>query len=133
MAELKTKPTGENVEAFLNRIPDLNKRQDAFTILELMRKATHSEPRMWGPIIVGFGDTRLKYRSGRELNWFQIGFSPHKYDLTLFLKLWSKRAEGLLRNLGKHNAGKGCLYLRRLDDVDLPTLKQLIDLSADGH
>ncbi len=132
MAELKTKPTDEKVEAFLNRIADEEKRRDAFTIVELMSKASGAEPRMWGPVIVGFGDIHLKYPSGRELDWFKIGFSPRKQDLTLYLNHGALKNTELLEKLGKYKTGKGCLYLRRLSDVDLLILKELISRAVDG-
>ena len=132
MAELKTKPTGESVEAFLNSVSDENKRRDAFTVLELMRKVTRAEPRMWGTSIIGFGDTHLKYASGRELDWFLVGFSPRKQDLTLYLGLGPGWGGDLLEKLGKHKTGKGCLYLHSLNGVDLPTLEALIERSVTG-
>ena len=126
MAELKTKPTDQSAEAFLNGLTDENKRRDAFTILELMRKISQAEPKMWGTSIIGFGDYHYKYASGREGDWFQIGFSPRKQDLTLYLMQGFKRYGDLLAKLGKFKTGEGCLYIRRLSDVDLPTLEELI-------
>jgi hypothetical protein len=130
MAELKTKQTDASVEAFLNGIPDENKRGDAFTIQALMRKASGAEAKMWGASIIGFGNTHLKYASGRELDWFVIGFSPRKQDLTLYLNLGGMQAADLLQKLGKHKTGKGCLYLRRLSEVDLEVLEALIERSV---
>jgi hypothetical protein len=132
MAELKTKPTGESVEVFLNGLTDEKKRRDAFTILELMRKVTRAEPKMWGTSIIGFGDTHLKYASGRELDWFRVGFSPRKQDLTLYGVIGFEGASDLLQKLGKHKTGKGCLYLRSLSEVDLPTLEALIQRSIEA-
>ena len=126
MAELKTKPTDQSAEAFLNGLTDENKRRDAFTILELMRKISQAEPKMWGASIIGFGDYHYKYASGREGDWFQIGFSPRKQDLTLYLMQGFKQYGDLLAKLGKFKTSKGCLYIRRLSDVDLPTLEELI-------
>lgn len=126
MAELKTKPTDQSAEAFLNGLTDENKRRDAFTILELMRKISQAEPKMWGASIIGFGDYHYKYASGREGDWFQIGFSPRKQDLTLYLIQGFKQYGDLLAKLGKFKTSKGCLYIRRLSDVDLPTLEELI-------
>jgi hypothetical protein len=130
MAELKTKPTEASVEAFLNAIPDEAKRHDAYTVLALIRKATGAEAVMWGTSIVGFGDTHLKYSSGRELDWFVLGFAPRKQELTLYLNLGCMPAGDLLSRLGKHKTGKGCLYLRRLSEVDLGVLEALIERSA---
>ena len=130
MAELKTKPTDQSAEDFLNGLTDENKRRDAFTILELMRKISQAEPKMWGTSIIGFGDYHYKYASGREGDWFQIGFSPRKQDLTLYLMQSFRQYGDLLVKLGKFKTGKGCLYIRRLSDVDLPALEELIRKSA---
>jgi len=130
MAELKTKPTDQSAEAFLNGLADENQRRDAFTILELMRKITQTEPRMWGTSIVGFGDAHYKYASGREGDWFVVGFSPRKKDLTLYLMYGFHQYGDLLAKLGKFKTGKACLYIRRLSDVDLPTLEALIKKSV---
>ena len=132
MAELKTKPTEQSAEAFLNGLVDENQRSEAFTILELMRKITQVEPRMWGTSIIGFGDMHYKYASGREGDWFVIGFSPRKKDLTLYLMYGFSQHGDLLAKLGKFKTGKGCLYIHRLSDVDLPTLEELIKRSAAG-
>ena len=130
MAELKTKPTDQSAVAFLNSLADENKRRDAFTILDLMRKISQAEPKMWGASIIGFGDYHYKYASGREGDWFRIGFSPRKQDLTLYLMQGFAQYGDLLAKLGKFKTGKGCLYIRRLSDVDLPTLEELIRKSA---
>lgn len=128
MAELKTKPTDESVNAFLASIPDENRRQDCYTIVELMKKVTGEEPKMWGEAIVGFGDQHYKYASGREGDWFVTGFSPRKQNLTLYLSSYSldTRQDDLLTRLGKHKTGKGCLYIKRLSDLDLAVLEELI-------
>jgi hypothetical protein len=131
MAELKTKPTDQSVEEFLNGIPNEKKRRDCFTILELMKGATRSEPRMWGSAIVGLGDYHYKYASGREGDWFIAGFSPRKQNLTLYLAGGIEQHGELLKRLGKHKTGKGCLYINRLEDIDLETLKELLQRSVD--
>jgi hypothetical protein len=128
-AELKTKPTGQKVEAFLDAIPDAERRRDCYTVLELMKQATRSEPRMWGPSIVGFGSYHYRYASGREGDWMLTGFSPRKRDLTLYIMTGFDQAGELLARLGKHSTGKSCLYIKRLADVDLPTLEKLIQRS----
>jgi hypothetical protein len=130
MAELKTKATTASVSDFLAAIDDDERRKDCTAVSKLMQKATGAKPRMWGPSIVGFGDRRLKYDSGRELDWFVIGFSPRKRDLTLYNALGSPRRDALLKSLGKHTTGKGCLYIKRLADVDLDVLKTLIEDSV---
>jgi hypothetical protein len=126
MAELKTRPTDKSVETFLEGVPDERKRRDCFTVLELMKKVTKSEPRMWGPSIVGFGSYHYRYASGREADWMLTGFSPRKQNLTLYIMTGFDGAEELVAKLGKHTTGKSCLYLKRLDDVHLPTLEKLI-------
>lgn len=129
MAELKTKPNDESVEKFLNSVSDKQQREDCFRILQLMKTATRAEPQMWGASIVGFGRHQYKYESGTKGEWFKMGFSPRKQNLTLYLMSGVERYGELLKKLGKHKTGKGCLYIKKLDDVDLATLKQLIKQS----
>ena len=131
MAELKTKPTGQSVEEFLNSIPDEKKRKDAYTILDLMRQATGSEPKMWGSSIIGFGSHRYKYESGREGDWFQVGFSPRKQNLTLYLVYGYEQYGDLMQRLGKYKTGKACLYINKVEDVDLAALRELLDRSVE--
>ena len=128
--ELKTKKTEASVEDFLNAIDDEQKRADAFAISEMMSKATRSEPKMWGPSIVGFGSRVLKYDSGRELDWMQIGFSPRKANLTLYVVIGTPEQQELLAKLGKHTASKGCLHIKRLSDIDEKVLKSMISDSV---
>lgn len=130
MAELKTRKNAASVEDFLNNVSDEQRRKDCFSVLEIMKAATKSEPAMWGPSIVGFGHIHLKYESGRELDWFPVGFAPRKNDLTLYIMPGLDRYPALLKKLGKHKRGKGCLYVKKLADVDLATLKQLIKQSV---
>ena len=126
MAELKTKKTELSVNDFLNAIPDVQKQEDAFTILKIMEKATKAKAKMWGTAIIGFGDRRLKYESGRELDWFVMGFSPRKQNFALYVSGAVEKQQSLLKNLGKHKTGKGCLYLNNLAEIDLAVLKQII-------
>ena len=130
MAELKTKQTDESVTEFLNGVPDEKKRQDSFAILELMTEVTGAEPRMWGDSIVGFGSYHYRYASGREGDWFVTGFSPRKQNLTLYIMAGFDNYDQLLQNLGKHKTGKSCLYIKRLEDVDLDTLRELVSQSV---
>jgi len=130
MAELKTKKTTASVEKFLNNVADEQRRKDCFRLVEIMKAETKAEPAMWGTSIVGFGRHQYAYVSGRELEWFLVGFSPRKQDLTLYIMGGLKRYPSLTKKLGKHKAGKGCLYIKKLEDVDLPTLKQLIKQSV---
>ena len=130
MAELKTRETKASVEGFLNKIKDEDTREDCFAIVKMMKAATKAEPKMWGPSIVGFGSRRLKYASGRELDWPMVAFSPRKANLTLYVLTGSDREATLLKKLGKHTTGKSCLYLKSLDDVDTKVLKDLITEAA---
>jgi len=126
MAELKTRPTAQSVAAFLESLPDENRRRDCRALVELMKKATGSEPRMWGPAIVGFGDYHYKYATGREGDWFVAGFSPRKNDLTLYIMSGLDRYEEELSRMGKHKTGKSCLYIKRLSDIDLDVLRDIV-------
>ena len=129
MAEIKTRPTDKSVEDFLNRDRDERRRRDSFQILKLMREVTLLEPQMWGDSIVGFGSYHYKYSSGREGDMPLIGFSPRKQDLTLYLMMGFEQFELLLARLGKHRLGKACLYIKKLEDVDLQVLRELARLS----
>lgn len=130
MAENKTKETNASVAAFLKRVTPEERREDCQTVLEMMKQATRSEPKMWGTSIVGFGNYHYKYASGREGDMCLTGFSPRKQDLTLYLMGAFDEREGLLAKLGKHKTGKVCVYIKRLADVDLKVLKQLISASV---
>jgi hypothetical protein len=130
MAELKTKQTTASVEDFLNGVADEKRRQDCFTILELMQQATQAQPKMWGTSIVGFGAYRYTYASGREGDWFLTGFSPRKNNLTLYIMSGFDEYEALLSKLGKYKTGKACLYIHKLNDVDLTILRSLIERSV---
>ena len=129
MSQQKTIQTADSVEAFLNNIADDQRRKDCFSVLEIMKAATRTEPAMWGTSIVGFGRYRYKYESGTKGEWFLVGFSPRKQDLTLYIVSGLERYPALLKKLGKHKTGKSCLYIKKLEDVDLSTLKQLIKQS----
>src|SRR5215467_10779661 len=126
MAGNKTVPNDQNVEQFLNAIADERKRKDRFTLLELMKQVTGMEPRMWGSSIVGFGSYHYKYESGREGDTILAGFSPRKQNLTIYNMGGFDQYEDLLKKLGKHKIGGSCLYIKRLDAIDLSTLKSLI-------
>jgi len=130
MAELKTKRNKGDVEAFLNSVPDDRKRQDSFTILELMQEVTGKEPEMWGDSIVGFGSYHYKYESGREGDWFLTGFSPRKQNLTLYIMSGFDEYDQLLSKLGKHSTGKSCLYIKKIEEVDVDVLKKLVKKSV---
>jgi hypothetical protein len=130
MAELKTKPTDADVNAFLERIADPRRRQDCVTVMGLMREATRQEPRMWGPSIVGFGTHHYRYESGREGDSCVLGFSPRKGALTLYLYGGLEPHRALLGRLGEHKTGKGCLYIRSLEEIDLAALSELLNAAA---
>jgi len=129
MAETKTKATKESVGKFIQKITDKQVREDCSTIADLMQKATKAEPQMWGSNIVGFGTRQIKYAGGRTGDWPIIGFSPRKQNLTLYVGAGAQDP-ALLKDLGKHSLGKGCLYIKRLSDVDMPTLKKIIQTAA---
>jgi hypothetical protein len=131
MAELKTKPNEQSVTDFLNRVPDEGKRRDSFTLLDLMKDVTHEEPVMWGDAIVGFGSYHYRYASGREGDMPLTGFSHRKQNLTLYITSGFERYDALLQKLGKHSTSKACLYVKRLEDIDLPTLKELVRQSVE--
>lgn len=126
MAENKTKKTRQSVTAFLATVKDERRRDDAYRVLALMKRITKEEPRMWGPSIVGFGDYHYKYASGREGDICRTGFSPRKEALTLYFMSGFEPFPELMERLGRYRTGKGCLYIKSLDDVHLPTLRKLI-------
>lgn len=126
MAEPKTQKTNASVEAFLNTLPNEQTRADCFEIVKMMKQAAKAEPAMWGSSIVGFGEYMLTYANGKQLPWPLIGFSPRKQNITLYIHL----DDGLLKKLGKFSTGKGCLYIKKLADVDKKVLKELITASA---
>jgi len=134
MAEIKTKPTQASVEDFINRIDGEQKRKDSFVVLEMMKKATGEEPKMWGASIIGFGNLRYKSaRSGREVDWLRIGFSPRKANLALYISIGIQEHAAALEKLGKHKTGVGCLYINKLSDIDLNVLEEMINVSAIRH
>lgn len=129
-AEIKTKPTAASVDDFLNAVQDERKRKDSFVILEMMKAASGEEPKMWGGSIIGFGNKPYKSpATGREVDWLLIGFSPRKANLVLYLLGGLKRQAAALERLGKHKTGVGCLYINKLDDIDLTVLSGMIDAS----
>lgn len=127
MAENKTKPEKTSVPDFLNSVEDEQKRKDSFALLELFQSITKEEPVMWGPSIIGFGEYHYKYASGREGDFLISGFSPRKAALTLYLMgCMENEFTPLMEKLGKYKTGVGCLYIKKLADVDLEVLNQLI-------
>lgn len=130
MAEPKTRPTEASVSSFIDMLDDEQKRDDCYTIINMMQKASKTEPKMWGPSIIGFGAAKIKYASGRELDWPKIAFSPRKQALTLYLEPAVLNASPLLKKLGKYKTSKGCLLIKSLEDVDEKILQQLINTSV---
>ncbi len=132
MAEPKTKATRASVEAFVKAIDDPKRRKDCVTLIALMKKTTKREPKMWGASIVGFGEYHYRYASGHEGDTFILGFSPRKDAITVYLCAGIERFSETLDQLGKHKTGKGCLYIRRLEDVNHSVLATLLKKAAEG-
>lgn len=127
---IKTKPTSANVEDFINAIENEQKRNDCFVLLKMMKKASKEEPILWSNSIIGFGLKRFKSpATGREVDWLLIGFAPRKANLSLYLSVGIQEHAANLKKLGKHKAGVGCLYINKLDDIDLNVLKEIIENS----
>jgi len=124
--ELKTKVNDVSVEGFLNSVADEQKREDCFEVLKLMKQVTKETPKMWGSSIVGFGSFHYKGASGREGDWLLTGFSPRKQNLTLYIMGGFDSHTDLLKKLGKYKTSVGCLYIKKLEDVDKKVLKELV-------
>lgn len=130
LASIKTRQNSSSVEDFINSIADEQKRKDSQVILTLIEKALKEKPKMWGSSMVGFGCLRYKSpATGREVDWFKIGFSPRKANLSLHLIDLQRHADSL-KKLGKHKTGGGCLYINKLEDVDLKILEKIIAAAA---
>ena len=133
LAVIKTKPTSASVEDFINNVKDEQKRKDSFVLLEMMKNATGEEPVLWSSSVIGFGNKRYKSpNTGREVDWLRIGFSPRKANLSLYISVGIKEHAAALKKLGKHKTGVGCLYINKLEDIDLKVLKGMIDASLDS-
>ena len=130
MAELKTKPTGASVSAFINAIEDDQIRNDSKAIAAIMSKATGSKPKIWGKGIVGFGSYHYKYASGQQGDWMLTAFAPRKDKITLYIMPGFDGHKELMKKLGPHSGGLSCVHIKRLSDLHVPTLKKLIDLSV---
>ncbi|MEX1132193.1 MAG: DUF1801 domain-containing protein [Flavobacteriales bacterium] len=128
-AEAKTRPTTASVSDFLDALPTEQQRNDSRALVKLMQDSTQEKPVLWGPSIIGFGSMPLKYASGRELDWPIIAFSPRKTALTIYLTCDIKQYQPLLEKLGKHSTGVGCLYIKRLSDVDSKVLAKLVKVA----
>lgn len=126
MAELKTKLNDASVDAFIQSISDEDRRQDCQKMMQMMADITGQEARMWGDAIVGFGMMKYRYSNGRENDWFKVGFSPRKQNLTLYLMVGLEHLAPWLERLGKHKTGNSCLYIKKLSDVNADTLADMI-------
>ena len=126
----KTQQTARDPKKFLAQIPDAAKRADSEKIVAIMKRATGAPPKMWGPSIIGFGSRELRYASGRVQDWFDVGFSPRKASLVLYIMPGFAKYRSLLAKLGKHKTAKSCLYIKRLSDVSEDVLTELIERSV---
>jgi nucleoid DNA-binding protein len=131
MAELKTKENDANVEAFLNTVSDEIQKADAKRIMQIMQEVTGEKPKMWGVSIFGFGRYHYKYASGRVGDWMLCGISSRKQSISVYILSGLDHFDDLLQKLGKYKSGKGCLYIKRLADIDLNVLKSIIQESVD--
>lgn len=130
LAEIKTKPSDASVNQFINDIKDEQKRKDSFAIIELMKKISGEDPVLWGTAMIGFGNKRyVSPKTGRAVDWMKIGFSPRKANISLYLTTGVQLHEEAFKKLGKHKTGVGCLYINKLEDVDLGVLKNIIEVS----
>lgn len=133
MAEPKTQKTKQSITAFLNSVEDDTKRKDSKRLVKMMKAATGDKGAMWGTAIVGFGKRTITYAGGKESEWFQVGFSPRKASLVLYIMDGFSGYKALLKKLGKHKTGKACLYVKRLEDVDTDVLEDLIKTSVSAQ
>jgi len=131
MSELKTRENDASVETFIQSVEDELRRADCRTLVSMLERVTGKTPRMWGKNMVGFGSYHYVYKSGREGDWFVIGFSPRKQDLTVYIMPGFDDYAAQLGKLGKHRTGKSCLYLKKLQDIDLRVLEDIARSSVD--
>ena len=130
LAKIKTTENASSVDDFVNSVSDKQQHTDSLTMIKLMEKVSNEKPKMWGKSMIGFGNKRYKSpKTGREVDWFKIGFSPRKANLSLHLVLDMKAHASTLEKLGKHKTGAGCLYIKKLEDIDLNILENLILIS----
>jgi len=131
MAENKTKKTAATVEKFVSTIKDEQQKMDCEELMELMKSVTKQEGKVWGGSLIGFGDYHYKYESGREGDFFQVGFAPRKGSLVLYFMSGLPQYKQQLEKLGKHKIGKGCLYVKKLEDINRKELRSLLKKSVD--
>ncbi|MEO0330526.1 MAG: DUF1801 domain-containing protein [Bacteroidota bacterium] len=130
MTSLKTQPYDRDISEFLSKVEEPQKREDCFTLLELMKEETGEEPQYWHNNMVGFGQYHYRYATGTEGDWFLTGFSPRKQSLTIYIMAGFERYDELMTNLGKYKTGKSCLYVKRLSDIDQKILRELVSESV---
>ncbi len=130
MSTLKTQRTDASVEDYLAGVTSDRRRRDATTVLEMMRRLTGEEPKMWGSSLVGFGSYRYRYKSGKEGEWFLTGLSPRKQALTIYIMPGFSEFDRLMQRLGKFTTGRSCLYIKKLEDIDTGVLETLIERSV---
>lgn len=126
MAEQKTKPSTQSVEAFIGTIESEQARDDCRAIVKIMKEATGESPKMWGTSIIGFGTYHYKYESGHEGDSCLAAFSPRKTTITIYVMLPEEQRDAILKKLGKHKSSKGCVYVKKLDDIDVKVLRELV-------
>ena len=126
MAELKTKATKVSVKDFIQSVPDEQKKKDSLVLIDMMTKITKEKPKMWGPSIIGFGSYHYKYESGHEGDMCITGFSPRKAAISVYILMGFNKSPELLEKLGKFKTGKSCLYVKKLEDIDVKVLENLI-------
>lgn len=130
MSTLKTQPTDASVDDYLARVTPDHRRRDATTVLEMMRRLTGEQPKMWGSSLVGFGRYRYRYKSGKDGEWFLTGFSSRKQALTIYIMPGFAEFDGLMQRLGTFTTGKSCLYVKKLNDIDIDVLEMLVERSV---
>ncbi|HAX49341.1 MAG TPA: DUF1801 domain-containing protein [Ignavibacteria bacterium] len=130
MAEIKTKATNVSVKKFIDAVDDEQKKKDSHVLVKMMEKITGEKPKMWGPSIIGFGKYEYRYESGHGGEMCVAGFSPRKAAITIYILMGFEKTPELLKKLGKHKVSKACLYIKRLSDIDLKVLEELVKMSV---
>ena len=132
MGEIKTRPTDRDVTGFLNEIQDEVRRKDRFALVDLMQHVTGDKPEMWGEGMIGFGRYSYRYASGQTGEWSKTGFAPRKANITIYIMAYLENYPDILQRLGKFKTGKSCLYIKRLSDIDVSVLEELVRQSLQG-
>lgn len=129
MYQVKTKMTDENPLDFIHRLPHAKRREDALKLLKIFNETTGMKPKMWGETMIGYGKYHYKYASGHEGEAMMVGFSPRKAKISLYLAVYTEEGKEVLKDLGKYTAGKSCVYINKIEDMDIEVLKKLIRLT----